>query len=55
LTCEYVVLTTSSQSCYEKYATDSNNGFDALVALLLESDFTLHAQLDGVLQIYRKA
>lgn len=54
LSCEYVVLTTTSQSCYKKYATDTTSGYDALVSLLTENGYTLEAQLEGVLQIYHK-
>ena len=55
LGCDYVVLTTTSQSCYEQYASDGVSGFDNLVSLLLENGFTLDSQLDDNFQIYRKA
>jgi len=54
LNCEYVVLTTTSQSCYKKYETDSTAGFDSLVSILLENGYILDSQIEGTLQIYRK-
>lgn len=54
LDCEYIVLTTTSESCYKAYAVNGENGFDNLVSLLRKNGYTLFGQLEGTLVIYKK-
>lgn len=54
LDCEYIVLTTTSESCYKNYAVNGENGLNNLVSLLYAKGYTLAGQLDGTLVIYQK-
>lgn len=54
LSCEYVVLSVTNESCYKKYADGESSGYNNVVSLLLENGFTLHSQVEGTLQIYQK-
>lgn len=55
LSAEYVVLKVSDTGSYSLYQTEEGNGYDNLVALLLENGYTMHEELTGILEIYRKA
>ena len=54
LDCEYVVLTTTNESCYKSYAESGENGLLNLTSLLERNGYSLVAQLEGTLVIYNK-
>lgn len=54
LSCEYVVLTTTSENCYKAYAVNGENGLNNLILLLDSNDYSVFAELPGSLIIYRR-
>ncbi len=52
---EYVALNVTAKSEFRKYADKGQeNGYDNIIALLLENGFELYAELENVLVIYKK-
>lgn len=54
LSCEYIVLTTTSESCYKVYAENGEKGLENLISLLTEEGYLPFSELDGALVIYKK-
>lgn len=54
LSADYVALAIHSDTNYKRYETEDNSGFDNLVMLLESNGYTIFAQLENTLVIYRK-
>lgn len=54
LSCEYIVLNRSETKSFSAYAVDGENGAKNFVSMLLASGYTLIAQPDSGMEIYRK-
>lgn len=54
LSAEYIALAIHSATNYRKYETDGINGFENLVSLLEANNYSIFAQLDDTLVIYKK-
>ena len=54
LDCEYIVLTTSSESCYKAYAENGENGLHNLIALLEANGYCIYEEMEGSIVIYHK-
>ena len=54
LDCEYIVLTTSSESCYKSYAENGENGLRNLIVLLEANGYSLYEESEGSVVIYHK-
>lgn len=52
---EYVVISVTDRSSFKKFASNGQeNGLENLLLLLDENEYELFAEIDGVLQIYRR-
>lgn len=54
LSADYVALAIHSDTNYKRYETEDHSGFDNLVMLLESNGYTIFAQLENTLVIYRK-
>ena len=54
LSAEYVALAIHSETNYKQYEKDGDNGYENLVMLLESNGYTVFAELDDTLVIYRK-
>lgn len=54
LSCDYIVMSVSSEGCYKAFAVNGENGLQNFLSFLEENGYVPYSKMDGSIIIYRK-
>lgn len=54
LSCEYIVMSATSENCYKAFAVNGTGGFENFLSFLRDNGYVPYSQLEGSVVIYRR-